>query len=75
MAAMTGTPVVALFGPTHPDRVGPYGVKSTVLQAEGVDCLCCRRRICEHLRCMLDITVDQVFAAVMAITGNMRTAG
>lgn len=66
MAAMVGTPVVALFGPTHPERVGPYGVKHTVVQAEGVDCLCCRKRVCEQPRCMEGITVDRVFTLVMA---------
>ncbi len=32
LAAAVGTPVVALFGPTSPQRYGPYGVKSAVVQ-------------------------------------------
>jgi lipopolysaccharide heptosyltransferase I len=66
MAAMAGTPVVALFGPTHPDRVGPYRVKNAVIQAEGLACLCCRKRVCDHLSCMRGITVDIVYEKVMA---------
>jgi len=33
-AAALGTPVVALFGPTHPERTGPWGRQHVVLQAE-----------------------------------------
>lgn len=65
MAAMVGTPVVALFGPTHPERVGPYGVRSSVLQAGDVDCLCCRRRECSRPLCMEGISVEQVLAEVL----------
>lgn len=66
MAAMTGTPVVALFGPTHPERVGPYRVEHAVVRAEGLDCLCCRKRVCDHLRCMRGIAVATVYDRVMA---------
>ncbi len=74
MAAMAGIPVVALFGPTHPDRVGPYGSGHVVLQAPGLDCLCCRKRTCHHASCMRGITVDRVQAAVMAQIGKQTTA-
>jgi len=32
-AAALGTPVVALFGPTHPERTGPWGAAHVVVQA------------------------------------------
>jgi len=32
-AAALGTPVVALFGPTHPERTGPWGEEHVVVQA------------------------------------------
>ncbi len=32
LAAAVGTPVVALFGPTPPERYGPYGVESAVVR-------------------------------------------
>lgn len=66
MAALCGTPVVALFGPTHPERVGPYGKGHTVIQADQVACLCCRKRTCEAPRCMEGITVAVVYEQVMA---------
>jgi lipopolysaccharide heptosyltransferase I len=70
IAAMTGTPVIALFGPTHPERVGPYRVKQAVIQAEGLDCLCCRKRVCDHLSCMRGITVAMVYEKVIAFFKN-----
>ncbi len=75
MAAMAGIPVVALFGPTHPERVGPYGVPHAVVRAERLDCLCCRKRTCEHMRCMRGISVDMVYAAVAALLGEKSGAG
>lgn len=70
IAAMVGTPVVALFGPTHPERVGPYGVRHAVIQAEDLDCLCCRKRTCDHQRCMQGISVNMVHARVMEFVGS-----
>ncbi len=67
IAAMAGTPVVALFGPTHPERVGPYGVRHVIVRAEDVACLCCRKRVCERMDCMRGISVQQVFAAVQQL--------
>ena len=66
MAALCGTPVVALFGPTHPERVGPYGAGHTIIQAEEVACLCCRKRQCATPRCMEGISVAAVYERVMA---------
>ena len=34
LAAAVGTPVIALFGPTSPERYGPYGVESAVVRFE-----------------------------------------
>ena len=76
MAALSGRPVVALFGPTHPQRVGPYGnARSTVLQASGVDCLCCRKRFCSHQRCMQGIGVEAVEEAVLELLAAGEKGG
>lgn len=64
IAAMVGTPVVALFGPTHPERVGPYNVAHHIVRTEGLDCLCCRKRECQSPHCMEGITVDAVYEGV-----------
>jgi len=67
MAALAGVPVVALFGPTHPARVGPYGVEHRIVRAVELDCLECRKRFCPQLRCMQDISVDRVYGAALEL--------
>ncbi|MDD5712982.1 MAG: glycosyltransferase family 9 protein [Smithellaceae bacterium] len=63
LAAATGTPVIALFGPTDPRRTGPYGAGHTVLQ-KSLPCVPCFKKNCEKMDCMRGIGVDEVFAAV-----------
>jgi lipopolysaccharide heptosyltransferase II len=61
MANALGTPLVALFGPTHPIRTGPYDRKFMVLTGE-VDCSPCFRRHCpyNHHGCIEYITPKQI---------------
>jgi heptosyltransferase-1 len=63
IAAAVGTPVVALFGPTDPDRTGPYGPGHRVIRS-GLSCMPCFRKQCDTVRCMREIGVGEVFAAV-----------
>ncbi|MEK6802273.1 MAG: putative lipopolysaccharide heptosyltransferase III [Nitrospirota bacterium] len=64
IASTMGTPVVALFGPTYPQRWGPRGGPTQVIY-KGLDCRACYHPTC--LRgdesCMQQITVDEVFTA------------
>ena len=61
VAAAVGTPYVALFGPTSPARVAPYGSEHLVVQS-GVDCAPCYKKRCPGLDrlCMRKISVEQV---------------
>jgi 3-deoxy-D-manno-octulosonic-acid transferase/heptosyltransferase-1 len=63
LAAAVGTPVVALFGPTSPERTGPYGAGHVVIR-RGMACSPCFRKVCETMECMKTIGVDEVFQAV-----------
>lgn len=72
IAAMVGTPVVALFGPTNPVHVGPYHVKNAIIRNEKLDCLCCRKRTCNHLSCMQGIEVAAVYEQVMSFVDTAR---
>ena len=67
MAAMAGVPVVVLFGPTHPERVGHYGVEHVILKSGNLDCLGCRKRTCKHVKCMANIETDIVYNAVVRL--------
>jgi lipopolysaccharide heptosyltransferase I len=63
MAAAVGTPVVGLYGPTSPERTGPYGKKHTVLTSD-LPCSPCFRRDCKlSAACMESISVDSVLEA------------
>ena len=75
LAAAVGTPVVALFGPTSPERTGPYGEGHVVIRKK-IDCSPCFRKACDTLECM-EISAEEVFEAVKAKqrTGDTRRAG
>jgi heptosyltransferase II len=64
-AAAFDVPVVTLFGPTHIAWSETLFAKATHLQI-AVDCGPCQQRICPegHHRCMRELSVEQVFAAV-----------
>lgn len=64
-AAPFGTPVVALFGPTHIAWSETFYDRAEHLQLK-LDCGPCQQRECplKHHRCMRDMSVERVFAAV-----------
>ena len=73
IAALARTPVVALFGPTHPNKVGPYSLMSLdesehrIIRAEELDCLECRKRNCSHCSCMRKISPEMVYEAAISL--------
>jgi len=66
VAAAMGCPVVALFGPTAPWRTGPYGTAHTVIRTHA-GCSPCFKKRCDHMTCMKEIRVDQVFEGVKEV--------
>ena len=63
LAAAVGTPVVALFGPTDPQRTGPYGDGHVIIRAD-LPCSPCLLKKCPTTKCMQDILPEQVMAAI-----------
>jgi lipopolysaccharide heptosyltransferase I len=65
IACATGTPAVALFGPTDAERNGPWNPSDIVLSRYG-QCGCHYKRHClqPHSWCLPDISTDQVREAV-----------
>jgi lipopolysaccharide heptosyltransferase II len=63
IAAALRVPLVALFGPTDPDKTGPYGwsynKELTVIRAPA-ECGPCFRKNCRDPFCMSDIGVEMV---------------
>jgi heptosyltransferase-2 len=69
VAAALGTPAVGLFGPTSPWHWAPLNPLAAVIETKSdVPCRPCHKPICRlgHHRCMRDIPMDQVEAAVRA---------
>jgi lipopolysaccharide heptosyltransferase I len=65
VASFVGTPIVAIFGPTHPVENEPIGPHRAV--RKDVGCNPCHNYSCEDLACMRSVTVDDVFGAVREI--------
>lgn len=63
LAAAVRTPVIALFGPTDPQRTGPYGKDHTIIRTE-LPCSPCFLKHCRTKKCMLEISPEQVFSVV-----------
>ena len=71
LAAAGGTPIVGLYGPTSPDRNGPFDPRDITV---GRDLWCradCHRRSCWHWECM-DIPVNDVQHAVFKRLGDAK---
>jgi len=63
VAAASGTPVVALFGPADPERSRPWGRGHVVIRKD-LPCSPCTRKICQTQTCMESITIEEVLRAV-----------
>ena len=67
IAAASGTPVIALHGPTDPSVWGPWGKDHTVISSH-VSCSPCKVTDCavEKGKCMEQISVAEVWQAVLS---------
>ncbi|MCC7418264.1 MAG: glycosyltransferase family 9 protein [Acidobacteria bacterium] len=64
LAAAVGTPIVALFGPTRPQRNGPWAPDDLAISRAGV-CQCHHLRRCRLASmCLLDVQVSEVLEAI-----------
>jgi len=74
LATATGTPVVAIFGPTVTAfGFGPRGARDRVVEHPGLECRPCSAhgpQVCPlgHHRCMKELSVESVAAAVAAVS-------
>lgn len=64
LAAAVNTPVVALFGPTDPDRNGPFGTGHKIILTERPCRGCWHRQCPEGKDCLADIGAEAVLQAV-----------
>ncbi len=78
VAATTATPIVALLGPTLPERSMPWRDPrwfSEAVDAGALECRPCRQRTCApgDFRCLTRISPEQVAAAAERAIGSMRS--
>jgi ADP-heptose:LPS heptosyltransferase len=66
LAAAIGIPYISLFGPTPPERVGPFSMDDLVVRAH-VGCMPCYQRKCPGLDkvCMRLISAEAVYAKLV----------
>jgi len=62
LAALAGTPVLAIFGPTDHKINGPYGSFHRVVRRE-LACSPCKNKDCRDRRCLTEISVEEVLRA------------
>jgi heptosyltransferase-1 len=68
IASALGTPVVALFGATAPEKTGPYGwdipdSRCHVFKAD-ISCSPCFKKTCSHKNCTLALVPDKIIEMV-----------
>lgn len=64
VAAAMGTRLVAIFGPTYPNKTGPWGEGHQIIQGR-CDCVHRDWKTCT-MQCMREVSVEQVIEAVGA---------
>ncbi len=63
IASAVGTPVITISGATDPVRTGPYGEGNIAIN-KSLSCSPCFLEECGDLKCMKEVTVDEVLEAV-----------
>jgi heptosyltransferase-2 len=73
IASALNVPVVAIFGSTDKNTTGPLG-EGHIIISKDLHCSPCLKRECPegHLKCMKDITTDEVFNALNDIIPKHR---
>jgi lipopolysaccharide heptosyltransferase I len=76
LATAVGTPAVGIFGPTDPDRNGPWASEDVVVTRFG-SCRCHYKRQCQNAEwCLDDVSVAEVTAAIqhrLGASGGSRS--
>lgn len=68
LAVASGVKTASIFGPVDEKVYGPYPLDNHVVITQGLPCRPCYRRFrkasCEHISCLMDISVEDVFKKV-----------
>ncbi len=73
LAALVGTPIVALFSARHSPKMWEPWTDKAVILRKSVPCELCFRDECWHSNCMRTISVTEVFQSVQSIFPRYKT--
>lgn len=57
-------PIVAFFGPTHPDRSAPFSQKFTILRNKKIPCIACEKSECNQAHECMKIEPQRVIEVI-----------
>jgi heptosyltransferase-2 len=67
LAGALGIPLVAIFGSTDERATGPLGARVRIVKHDVV-CSPCGKRVCPiDFRCMIDLSVEEVFRTTLEL--------
>ena len=69
LASLLNKPILALFGPTSPERTGPWSELSIVLR-ESLACSPCFKRTCKNPLCMKNLSPERVKRELIHLLGK-----
>ncbi len=70
-AAAFRVPTIALFGPSNPRWIGPYGQEQGIVKVD-LPCAPCNKRACSHRSCMFRITPEMVLEKVEMLSPILK---
>jgi ADP-heptose:LPS heptosyltransferase len=75
LAAAVGTPTVALFGPTDPERWRPYGANALAVFDETLPCRpCFYKKTCTDRPCLTQLDPGKIVSACLQVLNRRGTA-
>ena len=74
LAVFSGTPVLAIFGPTDPRVNAPFGSMHRLVRQE-LPCSPCRDKSCKERICLQSLKPHDVFEEVKAMWNSIREQG
>ncbi len=65
ISAATGTPTLAIHGPTDPNLQGPYGELNEWIRFDELDCIQCNLLVCpKQHQCFIDLPTSRVLGKI-----------
>lgn len=76
LSAAVGTPTIALFGPTDPERWRPWGSKHIAIYDEGLECRPCHyKKTCDDRRqCLTELDPELVLLKALSMLSNNHSS-